>query len=111
MNTEFYEMTNSDFICLLRDCPTTDQEEIFNEVARRISNLERQRDEARGVAIELRDAMPDLVRIAEHYCPPKAHEGSCGPWSSCDGSCMDNYYIETYVEKANKALAIAKELL
>ena len=50
MNTEFYEMTNSDFICLLQDCPSTDQEEIFNEAARRISNLELQRDEAREKA-------------------------------------------------------------
>jgi hypothetical protein len=36
------EMTNSDFICLLQDCPSTDQEEIFNEAARRIQKLEAQ---------------------------------------------------------------------
>jgi len=28
------EMTNSDFICLLYDYPSTDQEEIFNEATR-----------------------------------------------------------------------------
>lgn len=39
-------ITNSDFICLLQGCPSTDQEEIFNEAARRISKLERERDEA-----------------------------------------------------------------
>jgi hypothetical protein len=36
------EMTNTDFICLLNDCPSTDQEEIFFEAARRISNLTRE---------------------------------------------------------------------
>jgi hypothetical protein len=36
------EMTNSDFICLLYDYPSTDQEEIFNEAARRIRKLEAQ---------------------------------------------------------------------
>lgn len=40
-------MTNSDFICLLKDYPSTDQEEIFNEAAHRITKLERERDEAR----------------------------------------------------------------
>jgi hypothetical protein len=34
------EITNSDFICLLQDCPSTDQEEVFNEAARRIQKLE-----------------------------------------------------------------------
>jgi hypothetical protein len=36
------EMTNADFICLLNDCPSTDQEEIFAEAARRIRKLESQ---------------------------------------------------------------------
>lgn len=35
-------MTNTDFIRLLRDCPSTDQEEIFNEAAHRIQELETQ---------------------------------------------------------------------
>ena len=36
------EMTNTDFICLLNDCPSTDQEEIFMEAARRIAKLTRE---------------------------------------------------------------------
>lgn len=36
----FDEMTNADFICLLNDYPSTDQEEIFTEAARRIRILE-----------------------------------------------------------------------
>jgi adenylate kinase len=36
------EMTNADFICLLNDCPSTDQEEIFMEAARRIAKLTRE---------------------------------------------------------------------
>jgi hypothetical protein len=36
------EMTNADFICLLNDCPSTDQQEIFEEAARRIRKLESQ---------------------------------------------------------------------
>jgi hypothetical protein len=36
------EMTNSDFICLLNDCPSVDQEGVFNEAARRIRKLEAQ---------------------------------------------------------------------
>ena len=38
----FDEMTNADFICLLNDCPSTDQQEIFEEAARRIRKLESQ---------------------------------------------------------------------
>lgn len=34
------QMTNTDFICLLNDCPSTDQEEVFQEAARRIRELE-----------------------------------------------------------------------
>jgi transposase-like protein len=36
------EMTNSDFICLLHDYPSADQEEVFSEAARRIRKLEAQ---------------------------------------------------------------------
>jgi len=36
----FDEMTNADFICLLNDCPSTNQEEIFAEAAHRIRRLE-----------------------------------------------------------------------
>ncbi len=35
-------MTNADFICLLNDYPSTDQEEIFMEAARRIAKLTRE---------------------------------------------------------------------
>lgn len=38
----FDEMTNADFICLLNDCPSTDQQEIFEEASRRIRKLESQ---------------------------------------------------------------------
>ena len=34
------EMTNADFITLLESYPSTDQEEIFDDAARRIRNLE-----------------------------------------------------------------------
>lgn len=34
------EMTNTDFITLLESYPSTDQEEIFDDAARRIRNLE-----------------------------------------------------------------------
>jgi len=51
-------ITNSDFICLLQGYPSTDQEEIFNEAARRLSKLERQLDEAR-------EQIKELIYIAE----------------------------------------------
>lgn len=33
------EMTNADFVVLLQSCPSTDQEEVFEEAARRINAL------------------------------------------------------------------------
>lgn len=50
------EMTNSDFICLLNDYPSTDQWEIFTEAARRIRNLEKKVIDATNAIERIEDA-------------------------------------------------------
>ncbi len=56
------EMTNSDFICILNDYPSTDQEEIFKEAARRIRKLEKQIMDWESAADEAGASTPESLR-------------------------------------------------
>jgi hypothetical protein len=60
---------------------------------------------------ELRAALADLVNIADHFQPPKAHEGACGSWANCDGQCQAHHYVGRSLERANAAIAKANKLL
>jgi len=64
---------------------------------------EAEMNDAKRVAL-LESALMDMIAIAEHCAPSPAHEGSCGPWSSCDGQCVDAANCAQMIRSARSLL-------
>lgn len=67
------EMTNADFITLLESYPSTDQEEIFDDAARRIRNLEAElqawkRAADNGAGCDTPEGLANFIYDCGDYC-------------------------------------------
>lgn len=74
-------------------------EAYYTQAAKTIESLA---DRVRDLEAALRDA----IEAAERFGPVPAHDGSCGPWSSCDGQCVDSHYHHEMVQGWRKLAAL-----
>lgn len=55
---------------------------------------------------DLIEVLEALVGIARRSWPEKGHEGSCGPWASCDGLCQALAAHSEVIQKAEHQLRL-----
>ncbi len=55
---------------------------------------------------DLIEVLEALIRIAKRSWPEKGHEGSCGPWASCDGLCQALAAHSEVIQKAEHQLRL-----
>lgn len=54
------------------------------------------------------DVLTDLITLVEHDRPPPP-DHVCGPWSLCDGSCVDAAHYSDVLTEARWVLAFLKK--
>lgn len=62
----------------------------------------------RPIEDALREALTDVIEIAEHCAPRPAHPGPCGPEALCDGACVDASNCSETIRKARAVLEGSK---
>jgi hypothetical protein len=53
---------------------------------------------------EAREIISNLLPMAEQARTQVSHDGSCGPWESCDSECMAAYYDTKNIGRAEDFL-------
>ena len=61
-----------------------------------------------SAAPDLLEALKEILPMAELGAAKPGHEGSCGPWASCDCGCMQAAYASESLLKARKAIRKAE---
>ena len=64
------------------------------------------------LAQNLNDSWQDLRDLISHYGPSSSHDGSCGPWSPCDGICVEMANVGSIMSRHQSLLyKLSKELI